>query len=233
MSFVEHLSDLRNRIFLALGGWIVCSIGSWFLTPYIISALRRLIGTDTQLVFLSPTEAFMVYFKTALIGGLFLALPWILYQVAAFILPGLEAHERRWVRRLVPAAFALFTGGGAFAYFVLLPATLGFFLNFQRYFASENVATMISVSEYVGFVMLLVIVCGLVFQIPIVIMMLALAGLVDAPILRKNRRYAILGVFLLAGIATPTPDAITQTLVAVPMLLLYEVSIFLVIAIKR
>lgn len=217
---MAHLSELRVRIFYALGGWLVCSGAAWFLTPQIISILRRLIG-DTPLVFLRPTEAFFVYLKVALVGGFFLALPFILYQIAAFVLPGLEPAEKKWLKAIVPLAFLLFIGGACFAYFFLLPVTLHFFLTFQ----TQDLKAMISLSEYIGFVVFLTVVCGLVFQTPIVLFILASIGVVNAKMLARGRRYAILIMFIIAGIVTPTPDAFTQTIVAVPMILLYEVSI--------
>ncbi|MBM3466019.1 MAG: twin-arginine translocase subunit TatC, partial [Armatimonadetes bacterium] len=123
--------------------------------------------------------------------------------------------------------------GALFAHYALLPTTLGFFLNFQKYFQDENIKTMISVSEYVGFVMLLTIVCGLIFEMPIVIVALALVGVVNSTMLRNGRRYAILIIFIVAAVATPTPDALTQTVVAIPMILLYEISILIVRGLGR
>jgi len=232
MSFVEHLGEMRSRILWSLFWWAACSVAAWFLTPYIIAAVRRLIG-DTQLVFLRPTEAFMVYVKIALLAGLFLSLPIILYQIAAFVMPGLEANEKKWVKRVIPAAFLLFIAGGAFAYFVMLPTALGFFLGFQQQFQDTHVTSMLSVEELMGFVMLLIVVCGLMFQIPIVVTLLALVGVVGSPLLRKGRRWAILLIFIIAGVATPTPDAFTQCIVAIPMLLLYEISILIVRAMGK
>ena len=233
MPFTEHLGELRNRIIWSVMAWALCSVAAWFIAPYVIGALRGLIGKDTEMVFLRPTEAFMVYFKIALIGGLFLSLPIILYQITAFVIPGLEPAEKRWLVRLLPAALTLFVCGALFAYYALLPTTLGFFLNFQKYFQDENIKTMISVSEYVGFVMLLTIVCGLIFEMPIVIVALALVGVVNSTMLRNGRRYAILIIFIVAAVATPTPDALTQTVVAIPMILLYEISILIVRGLGR
>jgi sec-independent protein translocase protein TatC len=228
MPFREHLREMRNRIMWSLGSWIVCAIGTWFLVPYILEAMRRPLG-NTPLIFTKPTEAFMVYLKTAILGGLFMALPLILYQLAAFVSPGLEANEKRWIKRVVPAAFILFIGGTVFGYFCVLPVTMGFFLGFQV----PGVQAMITISEYIGFISMMLIVCGLVFQTPIVIVVLAAIGLVDAPMLRRSRRWAILLIFIIAAIVTPTPDAFTQSVVAAPMLILYELSIWIVVLMKR
>jgi len=228
MSFFEHLGELRQRILYALAGWVACSAVTWSFTRQIIALLRRLIG-NTELVFLRPTEAFFVYLKVAILGGLFLSLPWILYQAVAFVNPGLEPHEKRYLQRLMPASFLLFVAGAVFAYFVLLPFTLGFFLNFQ----TADLKAMISLSEYIGFVLMMIVICGLVFQTPIVIVLLAVAGLVNAQMLARGRRWAILIIFIIAAIATPTPDAFTQTVVAVPMIVLYEISLLIVKALGK
>lgn len=228
MPVTEHLGEMRTRIIWSLLTWTVSAIGAWFLTPTVIAVMRRPLG-DAQLVFLKPTEAFMVYLKTAILLGFFMALPVILYQVTAFVFPGLEANEKRWIRRTVPAALLLFVGGVVFGYFCVLPVTLTFFISFQ----TEDVKAMISLSEYIGFISMMLIVSGLIFQTPIVILVLAAVGLVDAPRLRASRRWAILIIFVVAAIVTPTPDAFTQTVVAGPMLILYEISIWLVAAMHR
>ena len=228
MPLTAHLGEMRNRIMWSLAAWTVASIGAWFATPWIISMMRRPLG-NTQLVFLKPTEAFMVYLKTAVLFGFFAALPVVLYQIAAFVSPGLEENEKRWIRRTVPGALLLFVAGVLFGYFAVLPVTLGFFMGFQ----SEDIKAMISLSEYIGFISMMLIVCGLIFQTPIVILVLAAIGLVDAPKLRSSRRYAILLIFIIAAVVTPTPDAFTQAVVAAPMLVLYELSIWLVAALHR
>ena len=228
MPFVEHLAEMRFRIMWALAAWAVCSLAAWFAAPQMVGLLRRLIG-NTELVFLRPTEAFFVFFKVALVGGFFLALPVILYQVAAFVAPGLEPGEKKWLRLIGPMAFLLFVAGAVFAYFVLLPVTLSFFLSFQ----TENLKAMISLSEFIGFVVFLMVVCGLVFETPIVMILLAMVGVVNSSLLRRGRRWAILIMFIIAAIITPTPDAFTQTMVALPMIVLYEVSIVIIRLMRR
>lgn len=228
MPLTAHLGEMRTRVMWSVATWIVAAIGAWFATPWIIATMRRPLG-NTQLVFTKPTEAFMVYLKTAVLFGFFAALPVILYQVAAFVSPGLEDHEKRWIRRIVPAALLLFVSGVLFGYFAVLPVTLSFFISFQ----SDDIRAMLTISEYIGFITMMLIVCGLIFQTPIVILVLAAIGLVDAPKLRASRRYAILLIFIIAAIVTPTPDAFTQGVVAAPMLVLYELSIWLVAAMHR
>lgn len=223
MSFVGHLAELRNRILISLASWVTCAIGTWFLTPTLIEWLRRPLG-NRKLIFTHPTEAFMVYLKVAVLGGLFIALPFIGYQIAAFVAPGLEPHEKKWLKRLVPASFLLFLGGAAFAYFAVLPFALHFFLSFEN----GGLESMWRIEEYVGFNTMMLIVCGLVFQTPIVILVLAMLGIVNAKMLAAGRRWAIVVIFIIAGIVTPTPDAFTQCVVAVPMIVLYELSIWIV-----
>jgi len=228
MPLTAHLGELRGRLMWSILAWVVASIGAWFLTPKAIELMRRPLGS-AHLVFLKPTEAFMVYLKTAILSGFFIALPFVLYQVAAFVAPGLESHEKRWVRRVVPGALLLFITGVVFGYYCVLPAAMSFFMSFQ----TEDVKAMISLSEYIGFITMMLIVCGLIFQTPIVILILAAVGLVNAKMLRQNRRYAILAIFIIAAVVTPTPDAFTQSIVAAPMIVLYEISIWLVAATHR
>lgn len=232
MTLVEHLAELRNRIIYVLGCWCVCATAAWYLAPWVLTKLHRLVG-NAQLIFLTPTEGFFIYLKIALVGGAFLALPFALLQVALFVMPGLEPHEKRWVKRIVPGAFLLFVAGSMFAYYVLLPAALHFFLSFQSSFEAEGIKQTIHVSEYVGFVLLMVVICGAIFELPIVILILAVAGLVGSELLRSGRRWAIVIMFIVAAVAAPTPDPFTQTMVAIPMIILYEVSIWLVKAIGK
>jgi sec-independent protein translocase protein TatC len=228
MSFFEHLGELRTRLIYSIVGWGLASVVTWYFTEYIIKWLRQLIG-NTELIYTKPTEAFFVYFKVALVGGFFLALPWILYQIIVFVRPGLEPDERKWILRIVPAACLLFVAGVSFAYFALLPMALKFFLGFQ----TQDLRAMITISEYISFVVFLLLACGLVFQTPIVLVVAAVLGLVKSQQLRQWRRYAIVSCFIIAALVAPTPDAFTQTMVAIPMILLYEISIWVIRAIGR
>ncbi|MDQ7823145.1 MAG: twin-arginine translocase subunit TatC [Candidatus Eremiobacteraeota bacterium] len=227
MTLVGHLEELRLRIVYSIAVWILCTIGAYFLTPPVLSYLTGML--HTKLVFINPAEAFMAYFKVALTLGLFAALPVILHQTLLFIVPGLEPHEKKWVLLLVPMAVLLFFAGLAFACLVLIPATLGFFLSFQ----TESLTPMITIGGFVSFVTTLVIMSGLIFQMPLVILFLGLIGIVNSRFLREKRRYAVFAIFVIAAIATPTPDAFTMTIVALPMVALYEISLLLVWIIER
>lgn len=227
MTLFEHLDELRSRIIYSLLAWIVSSTAAYFFTPHILRLFTSMI--KTRLIFVNPTEAFFAYLKIALLMGLFIALPFILFQIALFVFPGLEKAERRWVGALVPAVVVLFFLGVLFAYFVLIPITLRFFMSF----GTSDLQPMITIGNFISFVLTLTILCGIIFQTPLTILFLGLIGIVSAKMLREKRKYVILFFFILSAIATPTPDAFTQIIVAIPMLLLYEVGIILVWIVEK
>lgn len=227
MTIVEHLEELRLRIIYSISAWAIASSGSYFLAPGIISLFTRMI--NTKLVFINPSEAFFAYFKIAMLLGLFISLPVILYNILVFIIPGLERNEKKWVLRLVPFSIILFACGMLFAYFTVIPVTLKFFLSFK----TENLEPMITIGSFISFVLTLLIICGLMFQTPLVILFLSLIGIVNSKTLRESRKYVILAFIIIAAIATPTPDAFTQIVVTIPMVILYELSILFVRIIER
>ncbi len=219
MTLVGHLEELRHRILISLAAISIGTcIAFWKIKP-IVSYLARPVG---HLVFLSPTEAFMAYFKLAFFAGLFLASPVVLYQVWGFTSAGLNEKERRIFLFFLPFSIALFLGGAAFAFFIVIPWALKFLINF----AGPEVLPVISISEYLSFITILTLIFGVVFELPIAIIILSKLGLVTPAFLSKNRKWAILIIFLAAAVLTPTPDAFTQILMAVPMIILYEISIW-------
>jgi sec-independent protein translocase protein TatC len=227
MTLLEHLDELRLRILYSLLAWVICSIGAYFFTPAILRLFTSMI--NTKLVFVNPTEALFAYLKIAMFVGFFVSLPIVLYQVLFFIIPGLKKDERKWVLRLVPFAVLLFFTGVLFAYFVLIPVSLRFFLSF----GTSDLVPMITIGGFISFVLTLLIICGVTFQTPMIILFLGLIGLVDSRILAEKRKYVIVFFFVLAAIATPTPDAFTQIIVTIPLLFLYEVSILLLRIIEK
>lgn len=227
MTLVEHLDELRTRIIISLVAWAVCSVVAYYFTPQILSLFTRFIST--KLVFTNPSEGFFTYLKISMVTGLFVSLPIILHQVLLFISPGLEKNERKWVLRLVPFAMILFLLGVLFAYFVLIPVTMRFFMSF----ATNDLVPMITIGGFISYVLTMIILTGLMFQTPMVVFFLSLIGLVDSRVLREKRRYVILLIFILAAVATPTPDAFTQVIVSVPLLVLYEISILCVRLVER
>ena len=222
MPFMEHLGELRTRIVRALMGLLV---GLGIALPFsqkIVDYLARPVrATGNNLVFLSLTEAFWVQMKVAVIVGLFIAAPAILWQIWAFVAPGLHLHERKYAAPFVLVGSVLFIGGGAFSLKVVTPYAISFLLSYSR----PGLQPMISIGSYVDFLLKFTLAFGLVFELPLAITLLSRMGIVTPAMLAKNRKYAILGAFIAAAILTPTPDAFNQTLMAGPLIILYEVGI--------
>ena len=223
MSFMEHLGELRTRIVWSLVPAGVGLLVAFHFSDRILKFIARpLAKTGSQLVFLSPTEAFWTSMKLSMIAGLFLAMPVILWNVWAFVSPGLHPHERRYAGPFVLIGSLLFLGGGAFALLVVVPFAISFLVGFGQ---AQGIKDMISVSSHVDFVVKFTLAFGLVFEMPVVITLLAMLGVVTPQFLSRNRKYAILINFLIAAILTPTPDAVNQTLMAGPLIVLYEIGI--------
>jgi sec-independent protein translocase protein TatC len=224
MSFLEHLDELRRRlitsiIYIAVG-FLVC----WFFHEEIYRFIARPIqpflkGTE-KLVFTKPTEAFTLYFKVSIIASIFLTAPLLLQQVWMFIAPGLYRREKRMALPFVVSSIFLFYGGGAFAYYVVLPTAYQFLLGF-----GSDFQPMIKIDEYWDLTSTIILGFGVIFELPVLVAFLSLFGLITPRFLWKNFKYAVLIIFILAAVLSPTPDAVTQTIYAGPMILLYIVSI--------
>src|SRR6201984_2933815 len=207
MSFLDHLEELRRRLIYSLLAVTVGFFACWnypelslrFVQRPIIEALHHN-GMAEKLVYLNPTEPFNLYLKVAALAGLFVTSPFVLYQVWMFISPGLYRNEKRYVVPFMFSTIALFTTGGYFGYKVVYPQALGFLVTFGRQFQP-----MITISEYTSLFLRLILGMGLIFEIPILIFFLALMGIVSASFMLKNFRYAILLIFVVAAIVTPTP----------------------------
>jgi sec-independent protein translocase protein TatC len=231
MSFLGHLEELRSRIIRSLVGvgisFAIClffanQIWRWVSEP-IISALKN-IGAEPSLVFKAPVDAFMmIWMKAPLLASLFVASPWVLYQVWGFIAPGLYKKERRWAAPFVVCTAGLFILGGAFAYFVAFRFALEFLLGFGR---DINVKPMINITDYFDLFVNVTLGVGLVFELPILLFFLTLLRIVTPGFLMRNVRYAILGITIIAAIVTPTPDIFNLMIFAVPMYLLFFVGVF-------
>jgi len=232
MSFMEHLEELRSRIIKALLGVAVAFAVSltytyqlWdFVRQPAAAALKSLGYAQQDLVQIEPMETFnVIWFKLPVLCAIFLAAPWILYQVWAFIAPGLYKKERRWAAPFVLGAGGLFILGGVFAYFVVFRFGLTFLLSIGQ---GHGVIAMVSVTEYFNLFVNVTMGVGLVFEMPVIIFLLTLLRIVTPGFLVRNSRYAILGIFLLAAIITPTPDVFNLMLFAVPMCFLFYFGIF-------
>jgi sec-independent protein translocase protein TatC len=227
MSFLDHLEELRKRIIYSLiavaVGFLVCwgyaqKIFAIMQVP-VMEALQKN-GKAQQLVFLNPTDPFNLYLKIAFMAGVFLASPIVLYQLWMFISPGLYRHEKRYVLPFMVSTVSLFLGGGFFGYKVVFPAALTFLIDYGKQFQP-----MITIREYVDFFLTIIIGLGVVFELPIVVFFLALMGMVTAGWMWRNVRYAVLMIFIVAAILTPTTDILNMCLFAAPMVALYILSI--------
>ncbi len=225
MPFLDHLEELRWRIIKSLVAVVVFTIIAFFFSDQILKFL--LISTkhlkhQFQLQVLKVQTVFIIKLELAIITGVIFALPVIFYQLWAFVAPGLLENERKYVIPVIVFATISFIVGAAFAFFVIIPFALDFFLGL----VPENVKNNIALDFYFGFVARLVLVFGIVFELPVVSLLLTKLGILTPKILRKYRRYAIVVIFILAAILTP-PDPTTQLLLAIPLVLLYEVTIWI------
>jgi sec-independent protein translocase protein TatC len=222
--FTSHLEELRRRLiicFIAIGVcFAVCYIFSKRLFEILMQPLLAAMPPDEKLIYTGLPEAFFTYLKVALLAGILLAVPVIMYQLWLFIAPGLYDKEKRLVLPIVILSSFFFVGGALFGYFIVFPFGFKFFMGFS----SEYVRPLPSMREYLGFSAKLLFAFGVVFELPLFVTFLAKLGIVDVPFLKAKRKYAILLFFVFASILTP-PDVITQIMMAGPLMLLYEVGI--------
>ena len=191
--------------------------------------MNILTSAANELYYMRPAEAFMIYMKVALLSGLILSSPFILYELYSFVRPALTLRERRFTLICIPLSLVLFITGMIFSYSFVFPRGLEFFLGF----AAGKVNPLISMESYLDFMLMLVVPFGFAFNVPVVLTLLAYLNIVSAKMLMKYQRHVILVAFIIAGVITPTPDVITQTLLAVPLILLYEVSIVIIKCVLR
>ncbi|MGC8907431.1 MAG: twin-arginine translocase subunit TatC [Desulfomonilaceae bacterium] len=233
MSFLEHLEELRSRLIraaIAIGiGFGVCIAFGERVFSIFAAPITKLLPKNSSLVFTSLPDPFFVYLKVAFITGIFLALPYVLYQVWLFVRPGLLEKEKKLAVPFIVVSTLLFYLGAVFAYFIVFPAAFQFFLSYE----TAELKPMISIKDYVSLVMLLMLAFGVIFETPIVIVVLGLLGIVDSSLLKKGRRYFIVLAFIIAAILTPTPDVINQTLMAIPLIIFYELGIYLLRVIEK
>jgi sec-independent protein translocase protein TatC len=222
--FTEHLEELRKRLivcFIAVGVGFVLSYGfKEKLFQILTRPLIRVMQTGDKLIFTGLPEAFFTYLKVAFLSGIILAAPVIFYEFWMFVAPGLYDKEKRLMVPVVVLSTVFFVGGAFFGYFIVFPYGFKFFLGF----ASDIIKPLPSMREYLSFASKLLLAFGLVFELPLIVSFLAKLGMVSVPFLKKNRKYAILLFFTVAAILTP-PDVVTQVMMALPLMVLYEISI--------
>ncbi len=222
-----HFKELRSRLLKALIALVVCVMISFIFTGSFIDILVQPIGGLENLQSIEVTENISVFMKVALLSGFILALPVVTYQVVAFIVPGLEPHEKRWLFGSIPFVIILFISGVAFTYFVMLKAAIPFLIGFL------GVQTIPRLSNYIGFVTNLMFWVGVSFESPLVILILAKLGLVNARMLIKGWRVAIVASAGLAAVITPTTDPANMGLLMAPLMGLYLLSIVLAFFVRR
>jgi len=224
MPFLEHLEELRMRLL-----WILASVGLCFiitlpLTKYLLPMLtypNDRLSEPAKLIFLKPTGMLMVRIEIALVAGLIISMPLIIYHLWKFISPGLLPNERQYIVPTIFFTSGCFVAGGFFAYYVMLRVVLPFLFSM----GTEAIAPTININDYIGFILRLIVICGLIFELPILSFFLARVGILTPTFMRKYRRYGIVLVFILAALITP-PDPLSQLLIAFPLIVLYEISIF-------
>jgi len=223
--FTDHLEELRTRLirsFIAVGIGFAVSYGfKEKIFKILIHPLVSVMPADSKMIFTGLPEAFFTYLKVAFLSGLLVASPVIIFEFWMFVSPGLYKKERTLLIPIIILSTIFFLGGALFGYFIVFPYGFKFFLGF----ANENIQALPSMREYLSFAAKMLLAFGLVFELPLVITFMARLGIVNVDFLKKNRKYAILLFFTGSAILTP-PDVVTQVMMAVPLMLLYEVSIF-------
>ncbi len=225
MSFLGHLDELRSQIIKALIGILIgtglCIFFADFIVQDILLHPLRSVGLKSQV--LSPYGIVMLYMEAILICGVILSMPFTIYCLWKFVAPGLLPKERQYISRIVFFTSFCFFAGVAFGYYILLPTALDFFSTF----GTQNIELHIALDQYMSFMLALLLGAGLVFELPMIAYFLSKMGLLTPAFMRKYRRHAIIIILIIAAVVTPTPDMVTQSLLALPLFLLYEVSILI------
>jgi sec-independent protein translocase protein TatC len=226
MSFFEHLEELRRRIIYALLSVGIAFCACWYYAEGIFGLMQQPImnalsrqGLEQKLVYLNPTEPFNMYLKVGLVTGIFVASPFILYQVWLFVSPGLYKKEKRYVLPFMFSSVGLFLAGGLFGYKVVYPAALDFLIQYGRQFQP-----MITIGEYTDLFLTISLGLGVIFELPILVFFLSVMGVITAGMMWRNFRYSFLAIFVIAAIITPTTDIMNMCIFAGPMVGLYIVS---------
>lgn len=224
LPFTAHLEELRSRLitcFIAVGVGFALSYGfKEQLFRILLKPLLSVMQSSQELIFTGLPEAFFTYLKVSFLSGLILASPVIVYQFWMFVAPGLYQKERRLLIPIIVLSTLFLIGGSLFGYFIVFPLGFKFFLGYSN----DLIHARLSIKEYLGLASKLLLAFGIVFELPIIITFMARLGLVSVPFLKKNRKYALLLFFVGAALLTP-PDVVTQVMMAMPLMVLYEVSI--------
>lgn len=217
----DHLQEFRKRLIICL---VVVAIAALACYNYVDDIIALLSGPAGKLYFMNPSEIFFTYMEIALYTGILFTLPVLLYEVWAFVAPALWPEERRAVLVILPTAVILFYVGLVFAYYLVIPAAVTFFMGF----ATQTLQPMFSLESYLSFILALTLPFGFIFELPLIVVFLAKIGLVTGDFLKGKRKILIVIAFIFAAVVSPTTDIFTQTMIAVPLIVLYEISLFIV-----
>jgi len=225
MTFLDHLEELRWRIIYALIGLIAGAVVCWIFIDFLVDVvlLKPARDSGAKLQNLRPFGQLFLYFQVAIIGGILLSLPNIFYQFWKFISPALRRNERKYILAIVIYSSVCFIVGVLFAYLVMLPLSL----KFAAEFGTEAISNQFSIDEYLSIIISVMLAAGLVFELPMVSFFLTKLGILTPAFMKKYRRHAIVIILILAAILTPGADPVSQLILAVPLVLLYEISIFI------
>ena len=221
MTMIGHLEEFRRRIIVCLVVLAITSSASYYYAEELIALISAPVG---MLYFMNPAEVFFTYLKISFFAGFLISLPVLVYEIWMFIAPAMTLSERKLALVLTPSFVLLFYAGITFSYYFVLPAGVKFFLGF----ATDSLQPMFSLGSYLSFVISFVLPFGVVFELPLCLLILAKLGFVSSAFLKKKRKIVLVLSFVLAAVISPTPDIFSQTMIAVPVILLYEVSITLI-----
>jgi sec-independent protein translocase protein TatC len=226
LPITKHLEELRRRLIIASASWLVAFLACYSVAEMLFSLIsepvRKALPEGNSLVFITATEPFFAYLKVAALAGLLIALPVILWQLWAFVAPGLYSHEKRYAIPFVFASTLCFALGAYFGFFFVFPMIFTFLVNYG--ISTGEAVAMLSMGSYLSLSSKLLLAFGLVFELPVVIFFLARMGIVDHKWLARNRKFAVLAAFVTGAVLTP-PDVFSQTALALPFVVLYEIGI--------
>ncbi len=232
MTFLEHLEDLRKRLFYSAIALVVCFVPGWIFSKQLFHILARpvtqFLPAGEKLTYLHLIDPFMLYLKTGFLAAFFFASPFIFLQVWYFVAPGLYQKEKKYVIPFVLMTTVFFLLGALFGYFIVFPFACRFFLT-----VGTDFKAMITIDQYFGFVLKMLLGIGLTFETPTLVLLLSKIGVITAGWMIRNFKYAVLIIFIIAAVITPTPDWINQSIVALPMLVLYGLSILIALVVGK
>lgn len=225
MTFLEHLEELRWRIIYSILGIAIGAVVCWIFIDFLVDVILIKPARDSgaSLQNLKPFGQLFLYMQIAIIGGIIISIPNIFYQLWKFISPALRKHERKYILAIVVYSSICFLLGITFAYFIMLPLTM----KFAAQFGSKEIMNQFAIDEYMSIIISVMLAAGLIFELPMISFFLTKLGILTPEFMRKFRKHSIVAIMILAAVLTPGTDPVSQIILAVPLVLLYEVSIFI------